>query len=195
MDASARIGPNAITQVAAALEAALGAPTQRLVFESAKLEHHLSVPPAAMIDEADVIRLHRALREQLGPGRARDIARDAGRRTGEYLLANRIPAPAQALLRRTPARLASRALLAGIRGHAWTFAGSGAFTAEAGRPTRLAIADSPLCRGVHSEDPVCDYYSATFERLFRELVHPDVRVAELACGAQGAEACRFEARW
>ena len=53
-------------------------------------------------------------------------------RTGDYLLAHRIPKPVQALLKRLPAPLAARVLLAAITRHAWTFAGSGRF--EAHRP-------------------------------------------------------------
>ncbi|WP_235823343.1 4-vinyl reductase [Azohydromonas sediminis] len=43
--------------------------------------------------------------------------------------------------------------------------------------------------------PACDFYAATFERLFRALVHPRASVAETACEACGDDACRFEVRW
>jgi divinyl protochlorophyllide a 8-vinyl-reductase len=192
---AAQIGPNAITQVAAALHGLLGEASVQQIFGAADLTRHLSSAPTRMVDEADVIRLHAALRRELGAAQSAIVAREAGRLTGEYLLANRIPRPAQAVLKRVPAVLASRMLLASIRGHSWTFAGSGVFTATGGRPTRMSIVDSPMCRGATSAEPLCDFYSGTFERLFRELVHRDVQVTELACGAQGAPACEFEANW
>ncbi len=100
------------------------------------------------------------------------------------------------MLRMLPAPLACRALLAAIRRHAWTFAGSGTFVAVAGRPTRLAITGNPLCHDEpRSDTPHCAYYAATFERLFRVLVHPRSTVIEVACEARGEDACRFEIAW
>jgi divinyl protochlorophyllide a 8-vinyl-reductase len=52
-----------------------------------------------------------------------------------------------------------------------------------------------LCRDLSTDTPACVYYAATFERLFRELVHRHSRVIEVACEACGAEACEFEVRW
>jgi divinyl protochlorophyllide a 8-vinyl-reductase len=191
----ARIGPNAITRVAEALCAGPGEATARRVFAAAGIAHHLQAPPEAMVDERDVTRLATALRDLLPDAEARCIARAAGTATGGYLLARRIPRPAQLVLQAMPAFVAGPLLLAAIRRHAWTFAGSGAFTANSGLPVQLAIAGSPMCRGTQAEAPVCDYYAATFERLFRALVHPHATVVETACEACGADACRFEVRW
>lgn len=187
----ARIGPNAITRVAEALGPARAAS----VFATAGLAHHLNAPPEAMVDETEVVRLHRTLRSVLGEPEARRVARCAGELTGDYLLAQRIPAAARVVLCALPAALAAPLLLAAIRRHAWTFAGSGRFTAAAGQPVALAIEGNPLCRGAVANEPLCDYYAATFERLFRRLVHPRARVVETACEACGAAACRFEVRW
>lgn len=186
-----RIGPNAITRVAEAL----GPARARPVFVHAGLAAYLERPPQAMVDEREVIALHAALRQDLGEAEARRIAADAGRRTAAYLLAHRIPAPVQVVLKRLPAALAARVLLKAISGHAWTFAGSGRFTARAGRPVVLSIANNPLCRGVTSSEPCCDYYSAVFELLFRTLVHRGAHVVETACEASGDPACVFEIRW
>jgi divinyl protochlorophyllide a 8-vinyl-reductase len=190
----ARIGPNAITRVAEALGGAAPAHAAA-VFATAGLAHYLRAPPEAMVDEREVVRLHRALRGVLGERAARRVARRAGALTGDYLLAHRIPAVARGVLRALPAALAAPLLLAAIGRHAWTFAGSGRFTATAGRPATLAIAGNPLCRGAAADEPLCDYYAATFERLFRALVRSDARVVETACEACGADACRFEVRW
>lgn len=187
----ARIGPNAITRVAEAL----GRDRSPAVFATAGLAHYLRSPPEAMVDEREVVRLHRALRSVMGEREARRVARRAGELTGDYLLAHRIPAVAGRVLHALPAALAAPLLLAAIRRHAWTFAGSGRFTAAAGRPVTLVVEDNPLCRGAASDAPLCDYYAAAFERLFRALVHPRASVVETACEACGADACRFAARW
>jgi divinyl protochlorophyllide a 8-vinyl-reductase len=195
----ARIGPNAVTRVGQALRQRLGERRADELFERAGLAAYTRVPPQAMIDEVEVIRLHRALRSDLGAPLAREVAREAGRLTADYLLAHRIPRAAQFVLRRLPAPPAAALLLAAIRRHAWTFSGSGRF-AIAQAPTRsgraqVSITGNPLCRGVSDSQPCCDYYAATLERLFRVLVHPATQVVEVACEAGGASACVFEFRW
>ncbi|MCU0950862.1 MAG: bacteriochlorophyll 4-vinyl reductase [Burkholderiaceae bacterium] len=193
-----RIGPNAITQVAAALDGQVGRAATARVFARAGLSQHLSQPPTDMVDDRDVVRLHRVLRAELGVPRARGVGAEAGRRTGDYLLAHRIPRPVQWVLKRLPARIAAQVLLTAIRRHAWTFTGAGAFTARMARrgdPVRLVIRHGPLARGDRADEPVCDFYAATFERLFRVLVHPDATVIETECEALGAPSCVFELRW
>jgi divinyl protochlorophyllide a 8-vinyl-reductase len=193
------IGPNAITRVAEVLPPRVGSAATWALFDSVGLVHHLRQPPQHMVDEEEVRRLHGALREQLGWDRAGAVARDAGLRTADYLLAHRIPRPVQAVLKKLPARLAARVLLAAISRHAWTFAGSGRFQAHAplraGAPVVLRIQDNPLCRGVRAQAPACDYYAAVFQRLFQVLVHRASRVHEVACEACGDAECRFEIAW
>jgi divinyl protochlorophyllide a 8-vinyl-reductase len=191
----ARIGPNAITQLAGALEREQGRDYVRQLLGTIGLEPYADSPPGDMVDEAEVIALHRAVRERLPELKAQSVAWRAGVQTAEYLLARRIPRAAQAVLRPLPAGLASRLLLAAIRRHAWTFAGSGRFTAHAGRTVLLSIEDCPICRGAHAAHGVCDYYAATFSRLYKVLVHPAARVREIECAAAGAPACRFEISW
>ncbi len=123
------------------------------------------------------------------------MSRDAGLRTGDYLLANRIPRPAQALLSILPPGLASRTLLKAIRGNAWTFVGTGVFVADPSYPPKLTITDSLLCRGAVADQPLCDFYTGTFERLYRRLVDSDAVVTEIACHAKGDPDCVFEVRW
>jgi divinyl protochlorophyllide a 8-vinyl-reductase len=192
---TARVGPNAIIRVAEALEQSAERSHRDAVFGAASLTHYLSSPPSEMVDEREVMRLQVALREQLGVARAREISRDAGQRTGDYLLAHRIPKPVQRLLKVLPARLASRVLIAAIGRNAWTFVGSGRFDGRGGRPTRLTVVDGPICRGAHADQPLCDFYAGSFERLFSRLVHRSARVEEVECQATGAPACVFEVRW
>lgn len=195
MSAVGRIGPNAITRVAEVLPPMVGSSATRALFEQAGLLRHLLSPPEAMVDEEDVRRLHAALRESLGAHTAASVARRAGERTADYLLAHRIPAAAQAVLRALPAGAAARLLLRAVARHAWTFAGSGEFSFTVGRPVVLTLRHNPLCRGLRSQTPACDYYAAVFERLFRALVHRHVQVREVACEACGDGACVFELRW
>jgi divinyl protochlorophyllide a 8-vinyl-reductase len=192
---SGRIGPNAITRLAEALDLQIGHRFTMELFSLAGLATYLERPPTTMIDEAEARRLHSLVRERLDERIADEVSRAAGVATANYLLANRIPKPVQRLLKALPARLACRLLLKAIERHAWTFAGSGHFEARAGQHALLTIRDNPLCRGQHSTYPVCSYYAATFERLFIVLVHRKATVTELSCEARGDDACRFEVRW
>jgi divinyl protochlorophyllide a 8-vinyl-reductase len=162
---------------------------------AAGLDGYADAPPSQMVDEHEVIALHAAVRARLPVRAARGVARDAGLATGDYLLANRIPRPAQTVLRCLPSAWSGRLLSAAIARHSWTFAGSGRFEALPGRPFLVTICDCPICRGTQAAAPVCDYYAACFTRLFARLVHPWARAREIACMAEGAPACRFEIDW
>jgi divinyl protochlorophyllide a 8-vinyl-reductase len=196
--AAGRIGPNAILQCTAALEAVLGLEGCGDLMRSCGLQHHLAQPPTAMVPEADVQALHRAMRLTLGIGPARMLGAQAGRATAEYLLAHRVPAPMRGLLPRLPATWAARVLLLAVAKHAWTFCGSGAFVvvpARGNAPLRLTLTGSATSVGATSPEPLCDYFAATFERLFQALVAPRAAVVETACMAMGAAACVFDVRW
>lgn len=196
--AAGRIGPNAILQAMAALTTELGRAASEALMRRAGLGQHVERPPTQMIDERDVQALHRTLRAELGIPRARALGRDAGHRTGDYLLAHRIPPLARAVLPWLPARWASRILLAAIERHAWTFCGSGAFRIyppTGTTPLRVSLTGCATCVDTTVDEPLCDYFAATFERLFQVLVHPHTQVRELTCQAMGAVACVFEIRW
>ena len=190
-----RIGPNAVIRLAEALDALESKAVTKKLFIAANLETYVHALPQAMVPEEDVTVLHRHLRSDLGPRRAASVSWIAGQRTADYLLANRIPRPVQRLLKRLPARLAAFILLKAIGAHAWTFAGSSRFTWKMGRPITLTFEDCPLCRSDHTSEPCCSYYSATFERLFRELINADASVRETECIAAGGNACKFEIRY
>lgn len=188
----ARIGPNAVTRLAEAMDDAGGGDEARRVFASAGLLRHLDHPPEEMVPDDDVALLHSALRHELGARRASSVGDRAGRLTADYLLANRIPRTAQKVLGLLPARLAMRLLLRAIQRHAWTFAGRGRFTWRAtGKGFVLSLAGGPVSRSARSEFPVCAYYAATFERIFQTILRRPVIVIETACEATGAAACEF----
>lgn len=189
------MGPNAIIRVVEALTEARGRDDAVALLQAAGLAGYIDALPTAMVDECEVTALQTALRARLDLPEARRIAWDAGLRTGDYLLANRIPRPAQRLLAVLPARLAARVLIKAIRANAWTFGGTGRFDANPAYPPRLSMTDSPICRGAVADQPVCDYFAGTYERLFSRLVQRQARVTEIACQAQGAPSCLFEVRW
>jgi divinyl protochlorophyllide a 8-vinyl-reductase len=189
----ARIGPNAVIQLAAALRAAGQDALAAHVFTACGVPEWRDHPPGDMVDERRVARLHQAVRATVPDAPA--ILSDAGRRTADYLLANRIPKPAQALLKILPARPAAAILVAAIRRNAWTFAGSATFAAHTANPTVFEITRNPICAGEHAAAPVCDWHAAVFERLFQALVSRKARAVETLCEADGGACCRFEVGW
>ena len=189
------VGPNAVIRTLEALTALEGPQGARRVFEAAGLAAYVANPPATMVPADEVAALTAALFGTLGADRARTVFWLAGRRTGDYLLANRIPGPLRYALRRLPAAFASRILLAAIARHAWTFAADGRLTAIHGTPLRIVMEGCPLCGDARAAEPRCALYAATFERLFGALVHAETRVRETQCRATGAARCTFELDW
>ncbi|MBU6372318.1 MAG: bacteriochlorophyll 4-vinyl reductase [Alphaproteobacteria bacterium] len=184
--AEPRIGPNAVTQLAAVLENAWGRETADAVFADANLLAYRTTPPSQMVPQSHAAALHRALYQALPQGEAEALAFEAGARTADYLLAHRIPKPAQALMRLAPPRLAAAMLLQLMAAHAWTFAGSGEVRVRAGKVCRLEIVANPLATAP------CEWHRGVFQRLFGELVRAPIRVRETACTGAGAPACVFE---
>jgi divinyl protochlorophyllide a 8-vinyl-reductase len=193
-DVAASIGPNAVTQLHAALIAAGLEGEAIQLFSAAGAADWLADPPAAMVDERRVNRLHRMVRT-LPPCQAAAILTDAGERTANYILANRIPKLAQTVLKRLPAPLAARALASAITAHAWTFAGSGRFSVRPGKPLLFEIAQNPLCAEDRAGAALCAWHSAVFQRLFQALVSHAARVVETACEGRGDSCCRFAVSW
>lgn len=191
-EATAKIGPNAILQLVPVLQDATGSDmTKHLLAMAGVFE--LPDPAAGLMEEAPAARLHQALRQEL-PEVAPMLAREAGWRTADYILKNRIPAKAQRLLRLLPARLAVPLLARSVETHAWTFCGSGRFRLGATWLPVFEIADNPVVRGETSDVPLCHWHAAVFEHLFSALCGRSWRCVETNCCAQGAPACRFELR-
>jgi divinyl protochlorophyllide a 8-vinyl-reductase len=183
-----RIGPNAILQLVSVLDRSEGRAMRDRVMTAAGV----GVPPpdSGMIPQEQAAAAHLALRLVL-PDRADAVLREAGLATADYILANRIPAPARAVIRAMPSALGARLLAGAIARHAWTFAGSGAFSIAGWHPLTLDLMGNPLA------DPGgggCLWHVAVFERLFAQLVWPDVHVHEVSCAARGGPVCRFELR-
>ena len=184
----ATVGPNAVIQTAAALQAIAGAAARDAIFAAAGCRDLIDAPPQAMIDEAVPARLFAALRNHLPTTEADAVLYDAGRRTADYVIANRIPGFARALLKALPAPLAAPLLLSAIAKNAWTFAGSGTCRVAPGCPHRIEIEANPLAT------PGCPWHRGVFARMFEVLVDRGAHVSHGACCATGASVCQFQIR-
>lgn len=181
------IGPNAILQLLPILDVTVGPRGTEMLLQRAEAQRPNG---DEMIPEEQAARFHHAIRDML-PNLAADLAAKSGAATADYILAHRIPATAQAVLRILPPRLAARALSRAITAHAWTFAGSGSFKAET--PWSFEIENNPLIAGEHSETPLCLWHAAVFGRLYQKLVDSRVNCREITCAAQdGHTCCSFE---
>lgn len=168
--APALVGPHAVIHAVAAMRERLGDREADAILANAQIG---AIPTGeAMIPERDALRLHRwlAMRE---PIECFAIAEEAGARTADYIIANRIPAPAVWLLRLLPARLAAPLLMRAIRQHAWTFVGAGRFTPEGAWAFEIdrGAADDPVL----VPDSLFHWYASVFQRLYRRLVAPRCR--------------------
>lgn len=164
----ALIGPNAVLQAVRVMEERLGRAETRAILLDAQI--HALPSGKTMIPELQALRLHRwlALHEPMG---CFTIAEEAGARTADYIIANRIPAPAVWLLRRLPARLAAPLLMAAIGKHAWTFVGAGVFASDGA--WRFTIDRSGADDSMMPPDSLFVWYAAVFTRLYRQLVAAD----------------------
>ncbi len=181
------IGPNAVLQLFATVEERLGVRQLDRLRQASALS--APVDGTVMIPEQDAIRAHRALRA-LVPQQAKALAIEAGRRTADYIIANRIPKLVVWLLKALPAGPSAALLSRAITNHAWTFAGSGRFACV--DPFRFRIADNPLARVEHADNPICVWHAAVFERLYQRLVAANYRCEEVSCCAQATStACEF----
>ncbi len=205
-DVTARIGPNAILQFVPVLEGALGVDETAHMLAMAGIIA-LPDPAKGLIEEGPAARLHQAVRQAL-PGDAARLSSEAGRRTGDYILAHRIPKPAQAVLKRLPARRPVPILSKAIAKHAWTFCGSGSFGwSPAGRrcsrspTTRWCAARCPTCRCVTGTRRCSSGSSPRSagrdgKRWKRNAVRKGRALAGSNCGAcpEAAENARFPPR-
>jgi divinyl protochlorophyllide a 8-vinyl-reductase len=187
-DAPPTVGPNAVIQTRAALDALAGRSARRSIFGAAGLERFADADPDAMIEADTVNALNRQIAAKLDAKTAHAVMKRAGELTGDYILANRIPKAAQWLLKQLPGNIAQRALMAAIARNAWTFAGNARVERGAGF---IAIHDNPICLGKAGFSS-CIWHAAVFRRLFQTLVDPAITIQETECVGWGSEVCRFE---
>lgn len=190
--AAAKIGPNSLIQTFAAITEFEGE-------EMAGGLRALLQPPEAlddMVDQAHFIRLVRGLRRILPPASVDRILERAGERTADYVLRNRIPAPARFILPRLPRALALPLVLSAFRRNAWTFAGSARYRADAGTSgegdhPHIELDGCITCVGSRRGRPGGAFYRGAFQGLLSALVAPGTRVTEDECVATGGRTCRY----
>lgn len=184
-DCLGRIGPNSVVQLGHAVTDRFGREAAERLYRMAGQLELLREPPADMIDEALPARLFKAL-WRAHPDAAPELAADAGRRTADYVIANRLPRAARIVFAIAPRAIGARLLLKAVARNAWTFVGSGRCETQFGRPILISIRDNPLIM------PDCAWHAAVFERLFERLVARGARVRHTGCCRLGARSCRFE---
>jgi divinyl protochlorophyllide a 8-vinyl-reductase len=183
-----RVGPNAVIQTLKVLEQRYGAAARATVCEGAGLNRLDERDLLAMVDANVVNALNAEIVRRLPAASARDVLWVAGKLTGDYVLANRIPRTARRLLQALPRPLARRVLMMAIARNAWTFAGRARVETGA---DRIVIHDNPICLGRTSLSS-CVWHVAVLSRLLQRLVDPDLVVRETQCLGRGNDACRFE---
>jgi divinyl protochlorophyllide a 8-vinyl-reductase len=188
-----RVGPNAIIQTRDVLDDACGVALRRRILDEAGLRLWQMQDPAGMVSADDVNALNARIAALLPEAQAAAVLDEAGQRTGDYIMAHRIPAVAQIVLRMLPARLSLRLLLKAVTQHAWTFAGSALVTSDADWRGHgwIRIEDNPICTA-RSGFAACIWHEAVFRRLFSTLVSHRIRVRETQCTGRGDGACLFE---
>ncbi|WP_413721017.1 bacteriochlorophyll 4-vinyl reductase [Silicimonas sp. MF1-12-2] len=185
LDPPGLVGPNAVVQLAAALEEMIGQQEARSFFSYQGLESLFDTPPGEMIDQRIPARLMRALWDHFPDEMASTIASSAGRKTADYVIAHRIPWIAKASFHIVPRSVAASLLMNAIHRNAWTFAGSGICEVSRDPAHLISIRENPLAL------PNCAWHVAVFERLFRRLVHRDAKVRHLTCCRDTDKACQF----
>lgn len=185
------IGPNSVLQLVPLLDESLGRQERDLMLRMCGLS---GIPSdEGLMPEAPAARLHQLLRER-HPRRARELARQAGMRTGDYILRYRIPPIALRLLRSVPPWLSGPLLANTIEKHAWTFAGSGSFRVVGRQPLTFELKDNPMVRGEQAGTTLCVWHEAVFERLYTHIVDHQLTCEETHCCARGDGVCRFVIR-
>ncbi|HEX2910096.1 MAG TPA: bacteriochlorophyll 4-vinyl reductase [Chloroflexia bacterium] len=188
----ALIGPNSLIQTVRSLQEVYGSAQTRSLLEQGNFGYLLQAMPSEMVDQQKFISLVKFLFDRLGEKEASTIMGLSGEYTADYILANRIPRPVQALLKVLPRRLSLRMLLSAVRKNAWTFAGSGIYSFVI-RPRPVITLDGCITGlALRSDHPLCTYYAAAFEGLLEALVDPKATVRETDCLAAGAGHCVFE---
>lgn len=183
------VSPHLILHLLTAVERALGSDHKEALLETADI----GIIPANsdLVSELKAARLHQALRER-HPNQAPELLAEAGRMTGEALIAAQVTDRAKVMLGSAPWPLAAWLVSKTIRQNAGLFSGTGGFRVT--NTLHCELEDNPLVRGETSGVPVCHWNRALFEAVYKTLVHPQLECFETDCCATGASACRFEMR-
>jgi divinyl protochlorophyllide a 8-vinyl-reductase len=191
VETEARIGPNAILQLAAPVEELLGPAVMAQLLGLCRVPLPTGLE---MIPEESVARVHRVLWQHF-PEQAREVSERAGRGTAQYIRRNRIPGAARMALRVVPRSLGERQLTRAIVDHAWTFCGSGRLTVtRQDRDIHFELEDNPLADSRNPPCHPCHWHAAVFEELFSSVLGGRYQCAETSCRGCGGALCRFVLR-
>ena len=175
---SAQIGPNAVLQLLYVLRdrfaRSRGDDLVWALAEDTNTTHYLLSPPQSMSPLVDAVRLFAAVGQSFDLTTARAIFVEAGYRTADYIIANRIPRPAQILLRVLPQPLAIRVLARAIMANAWTFVGDGRLKVTYLIPLRLEI------RGTSLQSPDGIWHLSVVQRLYQRLVSKSLNCVSIS---------------
>ena len=188
VNASGRIGPNAILQLAGPVESILGRDVMAQILDLSQVP----MPSGdEMIPQEAVGRVHHTM-WKLFPKQAAALSDRAGAGTARYIRANRIPKAARLLLRVLPRTLAERLLTKAILDHAWTFCGSGVLnTKREEGEIHFLLRDNPLADRATEPPHLCIWHAAVFAELFSLILGRRYYCKEVSCCALGADVCHF----
>lgn len=141
------------------------------------------------VREDKAARLHQAVRK-LWPQEAVSIATKAGKAAATRIIASQITDRAKGMLASMPRSTGAWLLAKTARQNAWMFVGSGDFVVES--DTRFILHENPVILGETSSVAVCHFHASLLEELFSTLIHPRLVCTEVACQANGSDACIFE---
>ena len=171
MSTPSRIGPNSIIQTVAALEASYGKTKAQSILRKIGQGYLVGNLPKEMVEEAKFHTLVSALQKEIGNTSTARILKESGERTARYLLKVRIPPIFKKFLKLLPPRPAFRLFLFAISKNAWTFAGSGEFRYNMGKPPEISVKVT-----FPSQPVVGNFYLGTFTALLQELVNPKTAI-------------------
>lgn len=162
------IGPNAVLQMLnalMALEKQLKEPgLTSILAHKAGVQDYLFNPPDSMAPLDDAVRLFAAVEKALPIDMVEALFQKAGRLTGDYIIANRIPGFAKALFKILPGFISARILARAIEAHAWTFVGDGDMKVWASSPICFVLSDCSL------KSPGDLWHTAVFDCLYQRLI-------------------------
>jgi divinyl protochlorophyllide a 8-vinyl-reductase len=184
--APAFVAPQLVLDVLTALDTEIGPSARTAAMEAAEIIRLPTVTEP--LPEARAQRLHQVVR-MLFPEQAAQVLGRAGALTGDGLMRRQLSARGQTLLSSGPWTVAAWLLGRWAKQNSWTFAGSAVFTPV--NALEFDLVANPMIRDETSETPLCHFHEALFERLFRQLVDPNLICREAACQATGAPSCRF----
>lgn len=58
-------------------------------------------------------------------------------------------------------------------------------------PSKVTYSNCPLCQGIRSDEPLCNFIAGTIAGFLTEMMQVEVKVKETECRACGGDKCEF----